>query len=314
MKRMQSQLLDELLEACGRVVAEKAREFDRIIELRAAEAKAFQAGLDAMVRDAVARINDKLSEVKDGAPGPSGESGPIGPEGPPGPAGESGVAGAPGPAGEPGPPGPAGEPGKSGEDAVLTLEMITQALETCPDLVRGAVADWLSEHPPAPGKDGEKGDVGPPGADGKDGTPGRDGQPGVPGVPGRDGKDGAPGIAGKDGASFDLTGIDYDGERTVIFKCPAGNFPVKFPVTIFKDRWQEGAKHERGDEVTFGGQVFRALRDTDTKPGPQSNDWRVAAARGRDGRDGKDGERGPQGPEGRPGRDLTQLGPDGRKW
>ena len=35
---------------------------------------------------------------------------------------------------------------------------------------------------------------------------------------------------------------------------------------------------------------------------------------GHDTRDGVRGEKGERGAEGRPGRDLTQMGPDGKKW
>jgi integrin beta 3 len=85
------------------------------------------------------------------------------------------------------------------------------------------------------------------------------------------------------------------------------------PIPIDRGRFKAGSQYSRGDEVTFGGNIYRAVKDTSSKPG-EDDDWRVAANRGRDGRDGKDGATGPQGPEGRPGRDLTQLGPDGKKW
>lgn len=300
--------LDGLAEALAQVVAEKSREFDRIAAMQAAEARAAIAELRSEFGDLLRFAREQIATVKDGAPGPAG---PAGPEGPPGAAGAPGLAGDPGPVGEPGPAGARGEPGPAGENAILTLDMISQALETS-DIMRSAVADWLSEHPPASGKDGTPGPVGPSGADGKDGAPGRDGLPGVPGVSGRDGKDGAPGLAGKNGASFDLQAITHDGERMVTFKCPAGDFPVTFPVPIYRGIWKDAAYH-RGDEVTHGGKIFRALQDTLAKPG-QSDDWRVATERGRDGRDGKDGPAGPQGPEGRAGRDLTQLGPNGGKW
>ena len=86
------------------------------------------------------------------------------------------------------------------------------------------------------------------------------------------------------------------------------------PIPIFRGKWEEKREYHRGDEVSHGGLVFRAMVDTDEKPGLTSSSWCVAANRGRDGRDGKDGAMGPQGPEGKPGRDLTQLGPDGKKW
>jgi integrin beta 3 len=161
------------------------------------------------------------------------------------------------------------------------------------------------------------------GPKGLDGAPGRDGLPGVPGTPGRDGvpglngKDGKDGIDGKDGLGFDDLTVEYDNERTVCLIFKSGEKTKKFelllPVPLHRGVWKSGT-YQRGDEVYHGGQLFRAIKDTDSKPGPTSDDWLIGAARGRDGRDGKDGAVGPQGPEGKPGRDLTQLGPDGRKW
>ena len=89
-------------------------------------------------------------------------------------------------------------------------------------------------------------------------------------------------------------------------------FSLHIPVPIYRGKWIE-QQYERGDEVTHGGNVFRALRNTTEKPGI-SNDWCIATNRGRDGRDGKNGEPGKQGPAGPRGRDLTQLGHDGSKW
>lgn len=260
--------LDAFALALGRVLAEKVREFDRAIALRDAEAKAFQAGLHAMVTDAIAVIEARARALKDGLPGPPGPAGLPGQEGPAGREGSPGARGEPGPAGTiglPGPQGPAGPPGEKG-------------------------------------------------ADGRDGQPGRDGLNGLQGERGSAGKDGRDGT---DGAGFDDLRAEFDGDRRLTLKFGSGDrvktFDLVLPIPIHRDKWAAG-KYERGDEVSHGGQIFRAMRDTEGKPGPQCDDWRVAASRGRDGRDGKDGERGPQGPEGRPGRDLTQLGPDGRKW
>lgn len=124
-----------------------------------------------------------------------------------------------------------------------------------------------------------------------------------------DGKDGRD---GKDGVGFDEWRAEYDGERKFSIICGTKQFDFVLPFPIFRDKWQEG-KYYRGDEVTFGGQVFRALLDTTSKPG-HSSDWAIGATRGRDGRDGKDGQKGDQGPPGPRGMDLTQLGQDGKKW
>lgn len=197
--------------------------------------------------------------------------------------GEPGAIGPQGERGEPGEQGPIGEKGDPGEHG-------------------------------ADGAHGERGAQGPEGQQGRDG---RDGLPGVPGVPGERGKDGRDGIDGKDGAGFDSWAVEHDGARAVTFVAGSGErkkqFTITLPIPIFQGKW-EARLYELGDEVSHGGNVFRALRTTEEKPGPMSKDWMVATNRGRDGRDGKDGERGPEGKEGRPGRDLTQIGFDGKKW
>jgi hypothetical protein len=80
-------------------------------------------------------------------------------------------------------------------------------------------------------------------------------------------------------------------------------FAYRMPVPIDRGVWTERA-YERGDEVSWGGSVWRAQRDNPGKPGDGAdNGWRLAVKKGRDGRDGKNGAPGERGPEGRPGRD-----------
>jgi integrin beta 3 len=165
-----------------------------------------------------------------------------------------------------------------------------------------------------PGVPGDRGEKGEPG---RDGMPGRDGLHGLQGERGPPGKDGRDGINGKDGAGFDDWKVSYDGERKLVLQCGSGDrtkeFSVVLPIPIHRGLFKPGATYQRGDEVKFGGHIYRALKDTTARPS-EGDEWTLAAHRGRDGRDGKDGAQGPQGAEGRPGRDLTQLGPDGRKW
>ncbi len=297
--------LEALAEVLGGVVAEKRREFDeaiaRIVAVRDAETKAFQAEVRLMVREALDAVATRVAALKDGLDGKDGlpgAEGPVGPQGPPGPSGEQGPegimglqgpSGADGVAGVAGPEGPRGEQGPEG---IMGLQGITGA----------------------DGKAGPKGDIGDPGRDGMHGRDGLNGLQGERGIAGKDGRDGT------DGAGFDMLGVEFDEDRKQLtVRFGAGErvkeFPVFLPIPMFRGKWNtERGAYSRGDEVLFGGQVFRAVRDTAQKPGPSSDHWEVAASRGRDGRDGKDGAQGPQGPEGKPGRDLTQLGPDGAKW
>lgn len=288
---------DALAEVLGHIVADAKREFERHIALREAEYKAAQAELRERLREWIERelrlmselVSEKLASVQDGIDGergpqglqgPVGEKGEPGPEGPPGPQGPEGPMGIAGLAGEKGVPGDRGEKGERGEQGLI----------------------------------GFAGDRGEKGMDGRDGMPGRDGLNGLQGERGLDGKNGRD---GKDGVGFDDLKIEYDDERQLTFKFVSGErvkeMSITLPVPIDRGQYKAGEKYQRGDEVTFGGQVFRAIKVTEDKP-TGSKDWRVSTNRGRDGRDGKDGAPGPQGPEGKPGRDLTQLGPDGKKW
>jgi len=176
------------------------------------------------------------------------------------------------------------------------------------------------------GVQGEQGVIGPDGQRGIQGEPGRDGQPGRDGLHGLQGergeaglhgRDGKDGIDGKDGAGFENWYASYDGERNFTIGCGSGDRKKEssfvLPIPIDRGRWKAGESYCRGDEVTHAGNIYRAMRDTNGKPS-EDDAWRVSVNKGRDGRDGKNGEQGPQGPEGRAGRDLTQLGPDGKKW
>jgi collagen type III alpha len=203
--------------------------------------------------------------------------------------------------GPPGPAGPVGEQGAAGQDGK--------------DGIPGR--DGLQGEPGPQGPVGPPGEPGAPGDDGRDGLSGRDGLNGLQGERGASGIDGKHGIDGKDGAGFDDWCAEYDGERQVTLTCGSGErrkiFSFEIPIPIDRGRYKLGEKYQRGDEVTHGGNIYRAVKATASKPG-DDDDWRVAVNRGRDGRDGKDGAPGAPGPEGKPGRDLTQLGFDGRKW
>jgi Collagen triple helix repeat (20 copies) len=288
---------DALAEVLATVVAEAKREFERHIALREAEYKAAQSETRERLRDWISDelkimsdlVAQKLASLRDGKNGEPGPVGPTGPEGImglqglPGPRGPEGPMGLTGSVGSTGEPGPRGEKGERGEQGLIGFQ----------------------------GDDGEKG------LDGRDGIPGRDGLNGLQGERGTAGKDGRDGIDGKDGLGFDDLRLEYDNERQLMFKFVSGErvkqMQITLPIPIDRGQYKAGMTYQRGDEVTFGGQVFRATKDTEDKPSG-SKDWRVSTNRGRDGRDGKDGERGPPGPEGRPGRDLTQMGPDGSKW
>jgi hypothetical protein len=87
---------------------------NRLLENRVEDLKSLTMEVEA-VRGLRQELALKLSEVKDGGPGPQGDQGPQGEPGTPGEQGPVGEAGPAGPPGERGFTGPSGEPGEPGE-------------------------------------------------------------------------------------------------------------------------------------------------------------------------------------------------------
>jgi hypothetical protein len=167
---------------------------------------------------------------------------------------------------------------------------------------------------PVAGPPGEKGDAGSPGENGRDGADGKDGEDGR-GVKDllidRDGnliatmddgatkslgliigKDGAPGKDGKDGFGFeDLDACVLDDDRTIELSFRRGDeekaFTFKWPTVIYRSVFKEGEQYQQGDMVTWGGSLWHCDKATTAKPGTE--DWTLAAKKGRDGKDAKVG-------------------------
>jgi collagen type III alpha len=337
-------LPDVLAAALGKVVADVRRQAKADLELLRAQGDAVVARLQARVvelertveqhlQDSSERIDRRLAEVRDGAPGAVGPAGPPGPQGDVGPAGlagpqgERGLSGEAGPAGPQGDVGPRGEVGPQGERGLMG-----------PQGERGLMGE-----PGLPGEVGAVGEVGPQGERGLPGDDGRDGRDGLPGVPGPQGERGLvgerglpgerglvgerglPGERGErgergaDGLGVDNFDVSYDGQRSFMLSWDNGERRVQrefsIPMMIHQGIWKPGS-YKLGDAVTFAGSTLMACRETTAKPETKEagDDWRLVVKRGRDGRDGKDGRDGPPGPQGPRGRDLTQMGPDGGKW
>lgn len=204
--------------------------------------------------------------------------------------------------GDPGEPGPQGEPGPAGE---VDMDLVRE-------LIVSAVGAGMASLPPA-----ERGEKGEPG---QDGLPGENGSDGAPGEPGRDGvgladalidkdghlvltmtdgrtknlgpvhgKDGAPGKDGSDGLGFEHMNVEQVNERTLSFMfrrdAEEAEVSVTFPVPIYRGIFKEGTAYERGDMVTWAGSLWHCDKDTGAKPGTE--DWALAAKKGRDGKDVK---------------------------
>lgn len=155
---------------------------------------------------------------------------------------------------------------------------------------------------------GDPGEPGKDGADGKDGSDGADGRGVKELLIDREGhliatmddgstkdlgpvngKDGAPGKDGRDGFSLDDFDCQPVDERTIRMEFVRGetkhSYELQFPVTVYRGVFKEGSEYERGDMVTWGGNLWHC--DTPTKDKPGTENWTIAAKKGRDGKDAK---------------------------
>ena len=64
---------------------------------------------------------------------------------------------------------------------------------------------------------------------------------------------------------------------------------LQLGTVIYRGVYSNGMKAMMGDSVTFGGNYWTAMEDTEDKPG-DSPAWKLVVRRGRDGKDGKDGK------------------------
>jgi hypothetical protein len=98
--------------------------------------------------------------------------------------------------------------------------------------------------------------------------------------PPKDGRD------GKDGIGVDSFTADIEGRVLRVKMQTADGVherAMRLPIPIYRDVWKEG-KYEKDDMVTWGGSMWIALRDTKSKPGHYSGDWKLIVKKGRDGK------------------------------
>lgn len=272
--------------------------------------------------------------------GPPGASGVDGKDGKDGSDGKDGVDGNPGNDGRDGEPGRDGKDGRDGVDGVGIKSIEAKQGEFTVALTSGEEYRVELPKPPEPDKprdpidvkdamqnkdghlvivlsDGTTRDVGRvAGRDGVDGRNGLDGLTGPEGPPGRDGidgKDGVDGLNGADGLGFDDMSVELmEDERTVIFKFQRGEtvkeFPIRFPVMLFRGAYVADAVYERGDVVSFGGSTYYATREVIGEVPGTTDSWKQQTQAGRSIR----GERGIPGKDGRngvDGKDRFVVGP-----
>jgi hypothetical protein len=157
---------------------------------------------------------------------------------------------------------------------------------------------------PADGKDGENGKDGERGEKGADGLGlagamiDRDGAlqitltngevKSLGAVVGKDGRDGA------DGVSFDAFEMEYLAEsHEISVKAAVGgrSKELRYPAGGIRPAgyWRDGTKAQAGEAWVHDGSLWIATKATSTKPESRSEEWIIAARKGRDGERGQKG-------------------------
>jgi hypothetical protein len=162
---------------------------------------------------------------------------------------------------------------------------------------------------------------GPPGAKGDPGEKGDAGDPGEPGPAGPPGADSTvPGPEGRHVASVDDNGAGLaiihmsDGALYGPFTVASG--PQGFagppgPGLTMRGDWEAWTSYNRGDVVTYNGNLYVSFADALAGPPPgMDNRWKLLTLTGPAGGQGAQGERGDKGDKGDPG-DGGPAGPPG---
>lgn len=303
-----------ILRACARFIGKKVEPVEkRLREVEQATADLIQKGDVADLRTALERRIGEVEQAKLL----------------PGPKGDPGIDGAPGEKGDPGEPGRDGKDAEPVLVADVVKELVaTEALAPLIDLmVAEAVAKHFEANPVQHGRDGKDGADG---RDGAHGEPGPQGEPGAAGEKGADGKDGvgladalidrdgalvltmtdgraktlgvvigrdgAAGADGRDGLSMVDVTRAYDAEAHEVverWNVAGEEKELRYPAGGIRPGgfWREGMKCFALQAITHDGALWIAKRDTAARPCLEnSDDWQLAARKGRDGRDGKDGK------------------------
>lgn len=95
---------------------------------------------------------------------------------------------------------------------------------------------------------------------------------------------------GRDGISFDTASGDYDAERGFVISLGAGDRRKEFvlPYMVHRGFWREGLGLKAGESATHDGALWIAKRANASRPCLENtDDWILAARKGRDGKDGR---------------------------
>lgn len=92
-----------------------------------------------------------------------------------------------------------------------------------------------------------------------------------------------------DRMTFDDISIDYDGERSLVFRFSKGGetkeLTVNLPIPIYRGVYKDDDSYKKGDTVTWGGSIYIAQEDTLKHPRDSHGTfWKLAVKAGRDGR------------------------------
>lgn len=98
-------------------------------------------------------------------------------------------------------------------------------------------------------------------------------------------------VQGADGVGFDdIKTFFREDERTLVIQFMKDDRTLEFehelPIPIHRGVWREGNEYRKGDNVTFGGSTWIALKhEPEGKPG-FGGEWMLITKKGKDGRDG----------------------------
>lgn len=97
---------------------------------------------------------------------------------------------------------------------------------------------------------------------------------------------------GKDGVDLTELSVDFDGERTVTVKGRTGEVTKRVPVPLWRGYWSQDVVAEKSDILTHNGTAYIAIVDNpkcEPGVGKYDHEWKVFTRKGRDGKDGRNG-------------------------
>lgn len=200
-----------------------------------------------------------------------------------------------------------GKDGERGQDGKsLTIEDVRPLLDDALTAIRinagEAVQEAIKALPvPKDGKDGQQGEKGADGLGLAGAMIDREGAllvtltngevKGLGVVVGKDGSNGRDGVDGIGLDSFDLEYLPETHEITVKASAAGRTKELRYPAGGIRPAgyWRDGTKAQAGEAWVHDGSLWIATKATSLKPESRSEEWIIAARRGRDGERGQKG-------------------------